>query len=149
MTTRRILVGLDGSAGACAALEWCRDYACALDAEVVAVCVIDLLPFVAYPPIDAGAGRTLDEFHTEMARALEDWVAPLRAAGIPCRTSVIPGTPAAALDDAAVEHDCDLIVVGRRGHGGFAELLLGSVPHALAHHSHRSLVIVPAQEQPR
>jgi nucleotide-binding universal stress UspA family protein len=39
--------------------------------------------------------------------------------------------------------NADLIVTGRRGRGGFTELLLGSTSHALTHHADRPLVIVP------
>jgi nucleotide-binding universal stress UspA family protein len=51
--------------------------------------------------------------------------------------------PAETLIRVARELSADLLVVGRRGHGGFAELLLGSVPHTLSHHADVPLVIVP------
>ena len=146
MTTRKILLGLDGSPGADAALEWCRQYATVLDAEVVAVHVIPILMFTGYRSADVVKGRTVEELHSTMERALDEWVAPLRAEGVPCRTLVRDDTVAAALDAIAVEEDCDLIVVGRRGHGGFAEFMLGSVPHALSHYAHRPLVVVPVLE---
>jgi nucleotide-binding universal stress UspA family protein len=78
--------------------------------------------------------------------ALHEWVAPLRDQGVEHRTEVVDGSPASALDKVATRENADLIVVGRRGEGGFAELLLGSVPHALAHHAHRPVVIIPATQ---
>jgi nucleotide-binding universal stress UspA family protein len=144
---QRLLLGLDGSRGSDAALDWCREYAPALDAEVVAVHVVDLIPFIGYPAEDVSPGRTLVDVHETMEKSLEEWVAPLRADGIPCRTLVVEGNPAAKLDAAAVEQECDLLVIGRRGHGGFSELVLGSVAHALAHHSHRPVVVVPTERR--
>lgn len=44
------------------------------------------------------------------------------------------------LEAAGIE---PLIVVGRRGRGGFAEMLLGSVPHSLSHHANCPVLIVP------
>jgi nucleotide-binding universal stress UspA family protein len=48
--------------------------------------------------------------------------------------------PATALIEAA--EGADLLVVGSRGHGGFARLLLGSVSEQLAHHSPCPVTIV-------
>jgi nucleotide-binding universal stress UspA family protein len=46
-------------------------------------------------------------------------------------------------------HDADLLVVGARGHGGFAGLLLGSVSQQCAHHASCALVIVPRPKEER
>ena len=44
---------------------------------------------------------------------------------------------------AAKTEKADLVVTGKRGRGGFAELILGSTSHVLSHHLDRPLVIVP------
>jgi nucleotide-binding universal stress UspA family protein len=51
--------------------------------------------------------------------------------------------PARGLMEVAHRENADLIVTGRRGRGGFAELLLGSTSHALTHHAALPIVIVP------
>jgi nucleotide-binding universal stress UspA family protein len=141
---RRIVLGFDGSPGAEAALKWCLDYAPALDAEVTVVGVVDLVPFIGLPPGDSPlSGAAIETMHEATAETLEDAIAPLRERGIVCRALVQTGTPPEMLTRVAAEEGADLVVVGRRGRGGFAEMLLGSVPHALAHHCTRPLVIVP------
>jgi nucleotide-binding universal stress UspA family protein len=52
---------------------------------------------------------------------------------------------AEAIIEAADEHDAALVVMGTRGNTGIRSLLLGSVSHAVAHHAHRPLLIVPSQ----
>ena len=142
--TRHIVLGYDGSPGAEAAIAWCADYAEALDADVTVVGVVDLVPFVALPVADSPlSGTAIEAMEKSTAKALEEGIAPLRERGIDCRTLVRSGNPAETLNKVAAQEEADLVIVGRRGHGGFAEMLLGSVPHALAHHCTRPLVIVP------
>jgi nucleotide-binding universal stress UspA family protein len=52
------------------------------------------------------------------------------------------GNAAQVLLDAA--NGAELLVVGSRGHGGFAEALLGSVSHACVHHARCPVVIIRA-----
>jgi nucleotide-binding universal stress UspA family protein len=144
MATRKIVLGLDGSPGATAALEWCTTYAPLLDAEVIAVNVLDLSSLYFGPATIAALQRPVEEVRASRRTALEEWTEPLRARGIPYRVEVVDGLAAPALDQLAVAEDADLVVVGRRGSGGFAELVLGSTPHTLAHHSHRPVIVVPA-----
>ncbi|HVS05813.1 MAG TPA: universal stress protein [Candidatus Dormibacteraeota bacterium] len=145
MRSRRIVVGLDGSEGSSRALQWVVDTAKPLDAEVVAVHVHHL---AAYLPAAMGVTPPMDtrKWYEELQRAFtQDWCAPLRRAGVRYRPVFDDGTAPAAssLMRIAQQEGADMIVVGSRGLGGFAELLLGSVSHQLAHHSPIPVVIVP------
>jgi len=60
--------------------------------------------------------------------------------GSPSSRAACEGTPAQVLLEAA--DGADLLVVGSRGHGGFAEALLGSVSEACVHHAQCPVVIV-------
>jgi nucleotide-binding universal stress UspA family protein len=62
-------------------------------------------------------------------------------------TVVADQHPAEALVDLSA--DADLLVVGSRGHGGFGELLLGSVSHAVVLHAVCPVVVVPSPRDKR
>lgn len=142
MTAPLILLGLDGSEGAAHALFWCRKNAPKLGAEVLAVHVYSLaaftLPYYDVPSIAEAA----DETRQELARLLDtEWTAHLE--GVPHRTALVEGPAARTLLELAEKEAATMIVVGSRGRGGFAELLLGSVSHHLAHHAKCPVLIVP------
>jgi nucleotide-binding universal stress UspA family protein len=68
--------------------------------------------------------------------------------GVEVRQTVVEDRhPAEALVQLSV--DADLLVVGSRGHGGFSELLLGSVSHAAVLHAVCPVVVVPAARDER
>jgi nucleotide-binding universal stress UspA family protein len=142
---RRILVGLDGSAGSARALAWAIDLAKPLDAEIVAVYVAQLLS-----PTAIGYGLAPVELPPDwlddLRRRFEnEWSSPLKQAGIRYRTVFQTDSPAPAptLIAVANEVDADLIVTGSRGLGGFGELLLGSVSHQLVLHAPIPVVVIP------
>ena len=139
-----IVVAVDGSESAARAIQWVVEHGPRLGADVVAVHALEE-PVYAVPPMAAVAlGPLPPELRAEVRSTLErDWCAPLTDAGVPVKCELLDGPPAAAIIRVANEHDADLVVVGRRGRGGFTELLLGSVSHQLAHHVGRALVIVP------
>ena len=60
--------------------------------------------------------------------------------GVAIEQRVVEGTAGAVLVDES--HEADLLVVGSRGRGGFAQLLLGSVSQQCAHHAACPVVIV-------
>jgi nucleotide-binding universal stress UspA family protein len=140
----KIIVGVDGSDHAQKAVEWCAAHAPALDAEVVVVYAIDAPTYVgAGPPYIWLKSPTPEQREAQRDLAARDWCKPLANAGVPFRVVVVDGEPAPALMEAARTEDAGLVVTGRRGHGGFKNLLLGSTGHHLSHHLDRPLVIVP------
>ena len=143
MTTRTMVVGVDGSEGAAAALAWAVEYAPPLDAEVIVVHSMDVAMAVPPPTVAAPPFVVDDALRAGMRAALHEWCAPLRASGVAHRAELYEGNPVGALTRVATDAGAALIVVGRRGHGGLAELLLGSVPHSLSHLATVPVVIVP------
>jgi nucleotide-binding universal stress UspA family protein len=55
------------------------------------------------------------------------------------------GRAASVIADVADRENADMVVVGRRGRGGVAELLLGSTSHELVLHSRRPVLVVSAK----
>jgi nucleotide-binding universal stress UspA family protein len=81
----------------------------------------------------------------ERGRAIRDGERLLEgvAAEFGAQTEVVLGDPATRLDEAAYEHDAELLVVGARGHSGLAAALVGSVSQRLANGAACPVVIVP------
>jgi nucleotide-binding universal stress UspA family protein len=137
----KIVVGVDGSDVAARALRWALDEARAIDARVTVVHAWDFVlagglpaPTVGWIPAD------LDK----ASEALVDAVlaeADLHGLVAPVERVSQCGSAAAVLMKAAT--DADMIVVGRRGTGGFRALLLGSVSTQVARQAATTVVVVP------
>jgi nucleotide-binding universal stress UspA family protein len=145
--TMRIVVAVDESEHAARAMKWCADHAAALDAEVVVVHALDIAyvfgfgsPLALAPPPPPYSEERIEEFRDIIAR---DWCKPRAAAGVGFRVVVADGRPAALVRQIAKAESAELVVCGRRGRGGVAEFILGSVSHELSHHVDVPLVIVP------
>jgi nucleotide-binding universal stress UspA family protein len=69
-------------------------------------------------------------------------MAALRAAGRNARDAIRAGMAKVELVEAVREVDADLLVVGARGLGGFEELLVGSVSHAVSKTAPCSVAVV-------
>lgn len=144
----KIIVGVDGSEASARAVGWCAANAKALGAEVIAAFAVDLPIYAAsgfgFAPIPVPLPEVAEAERERLHETIKgDWCAQLAKAGVPFRGIVIDGSPAWALMALADKENASLVVVGRRGLGGFAELLLGSTSHHLSHHLDRPLVIVP------
>ena len=140
----KIVVGVDGSEASKRAVEWCASHAAAIGSEVVVVHAIDL-PVYFGPSFGYVSVPAMTEAKREELRdlATRDWCKPLTDAGVPHRIVLAEGVPALVILTTARAEAAQLMVTGRRGRGGFAELVLGSTSHALTHHIDRPLVIVP------
>jgi len=138
LETERIVVGVDGSENARRALQWAVDEARRRHATVEAVCAWHP-PYVssyAYiPEIDPGL------FEADAEQILDEAVGAVRATGIVIEKKPLLGGAAEVLADEA--KGAALVVVGSRGRGGFAGLVLGSVSQQVVHHAPCPVVIVP------
>jgi len=85
----------------------------------------------------------IEDVRRAAEKLVESELAELGSAlsGVDVERTVVEGAAAPALIEAA--EGADLLVVGSRGRGGFAGLLLGSVGQQCAHHAPCPLVIVP------
>lgn len=135
---RRIVVGVDGSAESRLALEWAGGVAKTMDAEVVAVQVME--PFLEWTP-----SSSPDNWRRDVERDLAKWAKPLTDAGLSV-TSVAQRDlhPADGLIGVAAARQADLLVVGLRGLGGFTSLRAGGVALKVLHRVGLPLVLMPA-----
>jgi nucleotide-binding universal stress UspA family protein len=139
-----IVVGVDHSAGAKEALRFALEEAQLRQAMLRAVHAWQF-GYIAGMGMQGGLpaiGGELHEFRDAAAVALD---ATLReaipdAGDVQVERRVAEGAPAAVLVEES--RGADLLVVGSRGHGGFAQLLLGSVSQQCAHHAECPVVIV-------
>ncbi|WP_406289274.1 universal stress protein [Embleya sp. NBC_00896] len=114
-----VLVGYDGSAGGDRALTW--------GARAAAEAKVPLYLATAVPPGVLGRHAHSVEVREGARVILEQAVDKTRTAHphLAVETSLVAGPPADVLLEAS--RRAELVVVGTRGHGGFAGLLLGSV----------------------
>jgi nucleotide-binding universal stress UspA family protein len=133
----RIVVGVDGSEPSIEALRQAQRLATPLGAKVMANAYWD------YPQVYAGYVMVgIEGFEERAAQILDEAVRTAFGDETPSNvvTNLVRGHPRDALIEAT--RDADLVVVGRRGHGGFGGLLLGSVSSALVAHAHCPVLVV-------
>jgi nucleotide-binding universal stress UspA family protein len=127
-----VLVGVDGSPASITALRWAAREAAVRDAPLRVVHAWMPLPTM-YPGFYSGLDGQVME---KAARAiLDDSIdqGGTAATGVDVEARLIVGGTAHSLITAAA--DAQLLVLGARGHGGFAGLLLGSTTHQCVHHA--------------
>ena len=139
----RIVVGIDGSPASNETLQW------AVAEAKLRGAALRVVHAWAFPYVAAGPGldpildgQMIDDIRRNAEELVDRELSELgdAAAGVDVERAVVEGAPASALIEAA--KGCDLLVVGSRGHGGFAGMLLGSVSQQLSHHAPCPLVIV-------
>lgn len=140
---KRVVVGVDGSEASLRALTKAIEYAQLLGAEVDAVMAwhvsygtteFAVLPMIPREDVEAGTRESL-------ATAVAAQSSP-----VPVNQVVLEGDPARVLIE--LSQGADLVVLGTRGHGGFAGLLLGSVTQKVIHHANCPVLVVPLAAAP-
>ncbi len=142
-----IIVGVDGSEHSLSALDWALSEA---DLRKTPLTVITVSPIVSgiygpgYAPADYYPVE--EESRAQAEKATQDLVnqaVERRGAppSVPVTVRALSGTAADELVNASA--DTDLLVVGARGAGGFARLVMGSVSTQVTHHSLCPVVVVP------
>lgn len=128
--TGPVVVAVDGSARGEKAVDFAFEEAELRGADLVVV--------HAWDPDAAPAGT--DEATAEHVLATAIGVRPERHPAVTVKQQVATGEVREALIEAS--RNAQLMVVGARGHGGFAGMLLGSVSQALLHHTHCPIAVV-------
>ena len=143
-----IIVGVDGSGHSQRALEWAAREA-ALRHTVLTVLTVRqavagwtgvpvVYPLTGGPTLD----NTREEVQREVDKVLEG-MGDQRPAEVIVRA--VDGFPADELLRAA--GGAEMLVVGSRGAGGFARLLMGSVSTQATHHAKCPVVVIPAEDR--
>lgn len=133
-SNRHVIVGVDGSDSSIDALREAAEIADALDVRLEVVTtypvVLEYIPIpVSSPEEDAKAILS-----TAIERAFDGAPPPNLS------TTTAPGPAAKTL--IQLSRDARMLVLGSRGHGGFAGMLLGSVSAACAEHAHCPVLVV-------
>lgn len=148
-----MVVGVDGSAGAREALRWAAAEARLRESRLRVVHAW-MFGFTGgpgggygYPSGTRGGlftGAGISEHRKAAEELLDSMITELgtNADGIEVEPEVVEGGAAEVLIGAVSAGD--LLVVGSRGHGGFAGLLLGSISHQCVHHAPCPVVVVHA-----
>jgi nucleotide-binding universal stress UspA family protein len=144
-----IIVGFDGSDNAYRALEWAMREAVMRHASLTVMTVpaayrVGLPSLTGRPAISPPDEPALAKARLAAEDAVAKIATELGGAGpVSVTVQALRGTPAELLVDSSA--DADLMVVGTRGSGGFARLLMGSVSAQVVHYAHCPVVVVPGR----
>jgi nucleotide-binding universal stress UspA family protein len=141
----RIVVGVEGSGGARAALRWAISEARYRNAVVEVVTAyaptyVPAAPDFGYVPLDPV--DLVDQVRKMQDAVIDGVLESCPAADVRIERRILKGRAADTLIKAA--ENADMLVVGNRGRGGFIGLKLGSVSQQIAHHASCPVVIVRA-----
>jgi nucleotide-binding universal stress UspA family protein len=148
-----VVVGIDGSVGSAAALRYALPDAARRGVGLVAV------TGTAPPPATVGfrpmPAATMTELRTAVQPRVEQFVGEVvgeyrRCHPVPEVDVVVRGDdPTLAVVDVAEQCGAPVVVVGRSGHGAFAQWLLGSVAHGTVLRAPCPVVVVPGERPAR
>ncbi|GAA1361399.1 universal stress protein [Arthrobacter rhombi] len=133
------IVGVDGSPSSVEALRQAERIAGPLNARIEATACWDTPPILAEYQVQG-----IDDFEERVRQTVDEALATAFGPEVPGHLSVrlLRGNPRPALIEAS--RAADLLIVGRRGRGGFGGLLLGSVSSACISRAHCPVLVVRA-----
>jgi nucleotide-binding universal stress UspA family protein len=138
-----ITVGIDGSDHSVRVLEWAVNEAAVQHARLT-VLTVHLVPQSGWTGNPITVPQDSEELEKERVAAEEMTLKATSQLGVAQPASVtvraVIGFPAQALIEASRE--ADLLVIGSRGGGGFARLVMGSVSSQVVQHAHCPVVVV-------
>jgi nucleotide-binding universal stress UspA family protein len=140
---RGILVGVDGSRAATAAVAWAARDAAMRNTPLTLVHVITpVLATGALPDFPVDFFEWQDEEARRVLAAARETVAESSGASAPpmVHSVVLHGGTVGNLVD--LSKDADMMVVGSSGKGAFSRALLGSVSTGLVHHAHCPVAVI-------
>ncbi len=142
---KKILIATDGSPSSSEAVDFGLELATEHKAKVIFVHVVpalDIIPEAAYYGMGGAVPRiphTPDAFDRA---PLEDAEQAAVLRGVDASSKLLAGNAVDEIVAYADSQGADLIVVGSRGHGTMASLLLGSVSRGILSESKRPVAII-------
>ena len=144
-TTGGIVAGHDGSAVSTTALAWAAEEARLRGLPLHVVRAWKLSTAIAETNHPFGTVPSWDECADAMSSSLKEALSEVDARGVDVHEHVVHGSPTNVLLAAA--QGAALLVVGQRGGGGFAGLVIGSVAEQAVRHAECTVVVVrPADD---
>ena len=138
---QRVIVGVDGSEASLEALRWAVTYAEGVGGVVQAIRTWH------YPwAMQTAPEQTDASIVKQIQGELDDAVAKSGISSSTVKVERIVKEGHASLVLVNESANADLLVVGSKGHGAFAGMLLGSVSQHCAHGAHCPVVIVRHEE---
>jgi nucleotide-binding universal stress UspA family protein len=141
---KKILIATDGSASSAEAVDFGLELAAEENAAVIFVHVApadDVLPVAGYG-FGGGSPRTPHTIDAFDRSPLGDAEKTAARDGIEASSRLLSGNAADEIVAYADSQDADLIVIGSRGHGTVASILLGSVSRRVLSESRRPVAVI-------
>lgn len=142
---RKIVVGVDGSPSARIALARAVEEALLWDAELTAVAAVPLSQgggALSWLPAAIDREQVLADVEVGLEVMVKEAVGDT---GLVVKRHALDGTGSWLLAEFSTA--VDLVVVGSRGRGGFAGMLLGSTSQSVLHHASCPVLVVPSRTQ--
>jgi len=140
---KKIVIGYDGSESSKKALLKAIELSKEMNAELHIIGVVRPFEFFA---IDYIPPEEIEEYEKEEISKEEKFLKEAselaEKEGVKPFLKVMEGEPAEELMTYADENNCDLIIVGHRGVGGFKRMLLGSTASNLVKYANQSVLVV-------